>query len=67
MTGSDHIRTIFRIKIVAKINVSYGDLSARVYYLMSRFQVTVSIMQCVIFQWYKATYTKYTRLDYPLH
>ena len=43
MTGSDHTRTISRIKNVAKINVSYGDLSARIYYLMSRFPVAVSI------------------------
>ena len=61
MTGSDHIRTISRIKNVAMVNVSYGDLSARIYYLMSRFPVAVSITQCVTFQWYKVAYTKYTR------
>ena len=61
MTGSDHIRTISRIKNVAKINVPYGDLSARIYYLMLRFPVVVSITQCVTFQWYKVTYTKYIR------
>ena len=60
MTGSDHIRTISRIKNVAKINVFYGDLSARIYYLMSRFPVEVSITQCVTFRWYKVMYTKYT-------
>ena len=43
MTCSDHIRAISRIKNAAKINASYGDLSARIYYLMSCFPVAVSI------------------------